>query len=503
MARFPEEFCLSPKKSTLRTAAILLLLAVLAILIEGYHPGLEDDTYYLAAIKKDLNPALFPGDSEFFRLQFQATIFDNLIAWSVQLTHLPLGWNLLLWQFTSILLILACCWRITRFCFQETHVRWAAVAMVAALLTIPISGTGLSLVDQYLYPRTLATVAILAAVAATLERRLWTACVLLTVAAAIHVIMASFGISLCLFLAWEFSWKPEWSRNLARGAALPAVALPLGWLWDTSSPAWRLAASTRTFYFLLHWQWFEWLGVFAPLLLLWLFQRIAERNGSPGLAHFAARLVWFGWFQLMVALMIMLPPGLERLRPLEPMRFLHLIYLFLFLLMGGFIGKYILGKHSYRWVLFFVPLGFGMLYAQDQMFPSTEHLELPGGPQHNQWVKAFTWISANTPVKSMFALDPYYMRLRGEDYHGFRAIAERSVLADNLKDPGMVARVPRLANRWLTEVTAESNWGQFKSADFQRLKAQFGVNWVVLARPGVSGLSCPYQDSMVMVCRVD
>jgi len=103
----------------------------------------------------------------------------------------------------------------------------------------------------------------------------------------------------------------------------------------------------------------------------------------------------------------------------------------------------------------------------------------------------------------VFALDPYYMRLRGEDYHGFRAIAERSVLADNLKDPGMVARVPRLADRWLTEVTAESNWGQFKSADFQRLKAQFGVNWVVLARPGVSGLSCPYQDSMVMVCKVD
>ncbi len=482
-----------------RTLAILAFLAIVAILIEGYHPGLEDDAFYLAAIKKDLNPALFPGDSEFFQLQFQATIFDKLIAWSVRLSHLPLAWNLLLWQFAAILLILACCWRISVLCFQEAHERWAAVALVAALLTIPMSGTGLSLVDQYLHPRTLATVAILAAVAATLERRLLTASLLLAAAVSIHVLMASFGVSLCAILAW----RPGWQRSMAQGSKVCAIVLPMGWLWDAASPAWREAAATRTFYFLLRWHWFEWLGVFAPILLLWWFGRIAHRNGAAVLARFANRLMWFGWFQLLVALVIMLPPRLERLRPLEPMRFLHLIYLFLFLLMGGLIGKYILRKHLYRWFLMFAPLGFGMWYAQDQMFPATEHWELPGAASHNEWVKAFTWISGNTPITSMFALDPYYMRLGGEDYHGFRAIAERSVLADSLKDPGMVARVPRLANRWLTEVTAESDWAKFKPADFRRLKTEFGVNWVVLARPGVSGLSCPYQDRLVMVCRVD
>ncbi len=50
----------------------------------GYHPGLEDDAFYLAAIKRNLNPSLFPHDAEFFRLQFQATIFDKLIALSVR-----------------------------------------------------------------------------------------------------------------------------------------------------------------------------------------------------------------------------------------------------------------------------------------------------------------------------------------------------------------------------------------------------------------------------------
>jgi hypothetical protein len=284
---------------------------------------------------------------------------------------------------------------------------------------------------------------------------------------------------------------------------MPMLVLPMGWILDTATPAWRQAAGTRTFYFLLRWEWYEWLGVFAPLLLLWWFGRIAQRNGAAVMARFATRLVWFGCFQLAVALVIMLPSRLERLRPLEPMRFLHVIYLFLFLLMGGVIGKYVLGRHVYRWVLLFGPLAFGMWYAQDQMYPATEHLELPGTAPRNEWVKAFRWISENTPIQSEFALDPYYMRLEGEDYHGFRALAERSVLADNLKDPGMVARVPRLAGRWLTEVTAERNWTNFKSTDFQRLKAEFGVNWVVLVQPGVSGLSCPYQNSLVTVCRVD
>src|ERR1700686_3216983 len=94
--------------------AMLALLTVFAVFVMGYHPGLEDDAFYLAAIKRNLNPALFPHDSEFFRLQFQATIFDKLIALSVRLTHLPLAWTVLLWQRAPIFLLLHCWWRIRR-----------------------------------------------------------------------------------------------------------------------------------------------------------------------------------------------------------------------------------------------------------------------------------------------------------------------------------------------------------------------------------------------------
>ena len=118
-----------------------------------------------------------------------------------------------------------------------------------------------------------------------------------------------------------------------------------------------------------------------------------------------------------------------------------------------------------------------------------------------------TWFSAQRGADELraepkLALDPRYMEIPGEDFHGFRAIAARSVLADNLKDPGMVARVPRLASRWQTETLAQNNWTSFQAADFQRLKIRFGVEWVVLAKP-VSGLQCPWRGATVLVCRID
>ena len=491
------------RASYTRIKDFLLLLAttVLAVLVQGYHPGIEDDAYYLAAIQKDLDPGLFPHDADFFQLQFQATIFDKLIAWSVRLTHLPLAWAVFLWHCAAIFLILLLCRKIAAKCFAEPHAGWAAVALVAALLTIPVSGTGLSLVDQYLHPRALATAAILAAIAAVMERRTTVAAAWLAAAAALHILMAAFGAMLCVFLGWNHVVRKR-HVEAPRHATAAALLLPMGWIFDPASDAWRQAAATRTFYFVWRWHWYEWLGVVAPLLLLWWFHRIARRDGSAAMARLASRLAWFGLFQTIGGVAILTPPSLERLRPLEPMRYLHLIYLLMFLLAGGLIGKYVLGKHAYRWALFFLPLCVGMGYAQRQMYPATEHLELPGTAPRNAWVRTFRWIRLNTPPQSLFALDPDYMELPGEDFHGFRPLALRSVLADNVKDPGMVARVPHLADRWLAETRAQNNWKNFRAADFARLRKQFGVEWVVLDGADVAGLDCPYRDNQLSVCRV-
>jgi hypothetical protein len=489
-----------------KTLVLLALLTAFAFSLLGYHPGLEDDAFYLAAIKRNLNPALFPHDAEFFRLQFQATIFDKLVALFVRLTHLSVAWTVLLWQLAAIFLLLQGCWRISRRCFAEPAAQWAAVTTIAVLLTLPVSGTAINLADQYLHPRTLATAAILAAIVAVRDRRLGVAGVLLAVASAIHAIMASFGISFCAFLLWnQRGSRPRLQSSLPVAAAL---LLPLGWIFEPASDAWRQAAATRSFYFLGRWRWYEWLGVFAPLALLYALQRFLQRRREaggegPALPPLVSSLLYYGVFQTVVGLLIMLPPSLERLRPFEPMRYLHLLYLLFFLILGGLLGRYFLEGHLYRWALLFVPLSAGMFYAQREMFSATEHLELPGIEPHNQWLQAFAWIRQNTPVDSLFALDPRYVELPGEDYHGFRALAERSALADYDKDAGMAARVPGLAPRWLREVNAQSGWQNFQSADFQRLNNDFGVNWVIVDRRNApAGMTCRYEKQQLHVCRL-
>jgi hypothetical protein len=321
-----------------------------------------------------------------------------------------------------------------------------------------------------------------------------------------HAIMGALGTSFCLFLGFAIARQEKMDRQSGAlsgpSAALAAMA-PLGWVFEPVSDAWRQAADHADYYFLSRWQWYEWLGVFAPLFLLWWIRRLSLRDGSTTAARIASSLIWYGSVQFLIALAVLWPRSLERLRPFQPMRYLHLLYLLLALLGGGVMGQKILRRHIYRWILLFLPLGAGMFYAQRQVFSGTEHLELPGRATRNSWVAAFRWISRNTPTDALFALDPQYVRAPGEDFHSFRAIAERSMLADAVKDAPVVTQVPRLARRWQEETEARADWSRFRKPDLERLRRLYGVTWVVLEHPGVAGLGCPYQNDRLLVCRLD
>src|SRR5664279_2466629 len=161
---------------TIKRIAGLLLLTVIALLIHGYHPYAEDAEIYLPGVLKILNPNLFPANAEFFREHAGHTLYPNLIAYSVRATHLPLPWAAFLWHLVSIFLLLAASWRLASALFEEEsaehdRARWAAVALMAALLTLPIAGTALLILDQYLNPRNLAAFAALSAVAEALHRK--------------------------------------------------------------------------------------------------------------------------------------------------------------------------------------------------------------------------------------------------------------------------------------------------------------------------------------------
>jgi len=65
-------------------------------------------------------------------------------------------------------------------------------------------------------------------------------------------------------------------------------------------------------------------------------------------------------------------------------------------------------------------------------------------------------------VDAVFALDPDYMSIAGEDEIGFRCLAQRSRLADRNKDNGVVSMFPPLAEVWWAQVQAQTPWRNFR-----------------------------------------
>lgn len=483
-----------------RTTLLLAGFSFLAFAVMGYHPGLEDDGVYLSAIKNDLNPTLYPHDSEFFRVQLQATVFDKAVAAFIRLTHIPVAQAELLFQFLSILLIILGCWLIARRLFEDERSQWAGVALAAAMLTLPVSGTALNLADQHLHPRNLATGLILLAISRILAGKRWQAVPLLLLAFLVHPIMAALGISFCVFLALALLESVHaWLRSLHNSLA---AAVPLGWIFESPTPTWHRALETRRYFFLYRWTWYEWLGALGPLVLFCLLWRLALRQGDKLLTRFALAVFSYGVFQQAIAMIVLGSPALVRLTPLQPMRFLHLIYFFLTLVGGCLLGKYLLKSTALRWILFLLVINAGMYGAQRAEFSSSNHVELPGTQPTNPWLQSFAWVRDNTPSNAYFAMDPHYMALPAEDYHSFRALAERSQLADLEKDPSVVTQVPELAPDWQRQVDATAEWQNFKLSDFERLKANLGVDWVLVSFPAPPGLDCKWHNAQLSVCQI-
>jgi hypothetical protein len=476
-----------------------MALTAAALSIHGYHPYAEDAEIYLPGVLKILNPRLFPANAQFFGEHAEHTLYPNLLAFSVRATHLPLPWAAFLWHLLSIFLLLAGTWRLASALFEEERARWAATTLMAALLTLPVAGTALYILDQYLNPRNLAAFAAVFAVAEVLHRKHGRATLWLIFAAAVHPLMASFAIAFCGLLAVLRSYRPPILGF--------AAVLPFGLTLDPPPAAYHEVALRQPYFYILRWEWYEWLGVIGPALLFWWLARLGRQRNNRNLELVSRAMVPFIVGGLAGALFLGIPARFEALARLEPLRCLALSYMMLIVIGGGLLGQHLLQQRAWRWAVLFVPLSFGMHVAQHQLFSASAHVEWPWAHPRNQWAQAFEWIRGNTPEDALFALNPDHMHLPGEDENGFRARAERSMLADLVKDKGAASMFPPLSVDWLEQVNDQKNWQQFGKADFERLRQKYGVNWVVVERPGPAKqgsaeMVCPYENSAVRVCRV-
>lgn len=494
-------------KRHLRTIAIILLLTLFGIFLQGYHPGAEDDGIYLSAIKRDLNPRLYPFNADFITLQGKATIYDKVIAAVTRSSHMPVSYVCLGLQVLGIFLLLAGCWWIVAYCFSSFRARLAGVLTIACLLSLPVAGTAVYLADESLHPRLLATDLILFAIGAMQRGHRARAAVWLLLGCLFHPIMGAFGVSFCLIYGGSVWWqrvreREELPLGALKGSSIRAGVVPGAYLFRPANNAWRNAMGQHHYLLLSQWAWYEWLGALAPPLLLFGLYQLGRATGNDRFRRMAGVALVFSTVQLGLALLMLLPSHGIHLAPLQPMRYLHLTFLFLFLLGGAALGEYVLRASAVRWALVFLPLAAVNGWAAHSRYPGTTNLELPGSAPANDWLRAFDWVRTHTPEDAVFALDPAYLSMPGEDNHSFRALSERSSLVDRAKDSAVVAQSLPLAEVWQTQVDEQANWRSWTRTDFHHLAEITPVRWILVAPGQSTGLACPYTTGTVDVCRI-
>jgi hypothetical protein len=481
--------------------ARLALVTLGALVVHGYHFGVEDGEIYVPAIRKLLHPNTYPYATEFFLSHERLSVFAPVVAWSARMAHLPTEWAAFLWYLVTLFATFAGCWMLATICFRSARARWCAVLVFASVMTMPATNTGLLLVDPYITARSFSTPLTLFALVALLKRRSVLAALVIALTAAVHPQMAAYLVFLAAVL-----WLAERGRQPgAEQKFAPALlfALPLHFQFGPAPQPYREALYARDFYFLSTWTWYDWLGLLAPLAFLVWFGRGRLRGTTPEFARLSVALVPFGLVSIVAGALVGFSHQLDMYARLQPLRCFHLITLVFIVLFAGVIGEY--AAKNRIWVIptLCIALATAMFFVARDSYPNSAQIEFPGRTtSSNDWVNALLWIRHNTPAQAVFAVDSRYFLVPGVDVHGFRAVSGRAALADYFKDGGAVAVFPTLAPEWKQMTNATYGLNHFTEPDFVRLSREYPVDWTIIHGPAPAGMVCPYQERGYSVCRI-
>lgn len=501
------------RKSELRFTCILVtLLTALVLVVQGYHPYAEDGGLYMAGIKRLLAPALYPLGTAFVTEHLRFSLFAPMVAALVRRSHLSLPVVLLLLHLVTVWLTLFAAYLLATRCYKSRRAHVGAVALLAIWITMPIAGTSLMLMDPYVTARSISTPCVLLALVGVLDalqadrwRGLTLCSVSFACAAVMHPLMAAYGFGCVLMLGCMLS-PLRWLRiggTVTLCLTAFGVAAAIQTLAPPESALYIRIEMTRYYWFLGAWQWYEKLGLVAPLIIVGIVGSRTGRDNDGADVALARMAVICGSVATIVAILFARQQLATHLvARLQPLRIFQVVYIVMILAVGAALAELVLQRRFMRWATAFILLAGVMFFTEQRTFQNSAHLEMPWATPRNQWEQAFLWIRQNTPNTALFALDAHYITSAGEDAQCFRAIAERSALPDYSKDGGEVSVTPALASAWEIGEVAQARINS--ESDAQRVAAlkPVGANWIVLKEEAKTDFYCPYTNATVKVCRL-
>lgn len=238
----------------------------------GYRYGVSDQAFYIPAVIRALNPALFPRDAALLDAEGRLMTVDEMLAGLARSTGLSLDMLFLVGYIVSLGLIWAGLILIGTRVYRN---RWAVAALGAAYtMRHRIPRTSANSLEPYFHPRMLAFGLGTLAIAAVLRRRPWIAVALVAAAAVVHVTTALwFAVLLGVALA---ALDASFRRLAVAGGAAAALVLvaavtagPLRGTLTTMDAIWLQAVASKDSLFPTDWPIWAWAANLGLLGVLW------------------------------------------------------------------------------------------------------------------------------------------------------------------------------------------------------------------------------------------
>lgn len=493
-------------------------LTIIAVAIHGYHPYAEDGGLYLAGIKRVLHPELYPYWSGFTTAHLRFSLFAPFVALLVRASHLSLMTVMLLLYVGTIWATLFAAWLLAVRCFARPEECLGSVSLFALLLTVPVAGTSLMLVDPYVSARSISTPCSLFALVAIYDisrgirrrerispRSVFLCLGALFLAILVHPLMGAYALGTALVLAVG-NLMEDRLRWAAYGVLAVVVLLTAALLLRLAPPTpsgYMDVARTRTYWFLSTWHWFELVGLIAPLLVLAVFRVAPPQLHSNAVKSFAQMGLIVGALSMPIAVLFArMDMACYAVAKLQPLRAFQTVYVLTIMFVGAILGRFALKRIVWRWVAMLAAAGGLMSYIQIAAFANSAHLELPWLAPVNGWEQAFLWIRANTAKDAVFAMDANYINAPGEDAQNFRAIAERSAIPDYSKDGGIASIAPDLTPDWVRGESAQTRLDHVSDRSRIAALGPLGAQWVILSSDAITAFPCDYMNREVKVCHI-
>ena len=485
------------KEALLLLAFVLLATANSA----GYRYGASDEAFYIPAVMRHLDPALFPRDRVLIDSQARLTVVDEALAAAARVTGATLPRLFLPLYLATLLLLAGALLRLGRALYASA---WTTTALLAAMtLRHAIARTGANTLEAYFHPRQLAFALGLWAIALFLRARLaWTAAIL-AVAFVIHpTTTVWFAIWVLAAFAWQ---RPAWRRRaLAACVAAGAAAALMVWRGPLAGhlvrmdAAWLAVIADKDYLFPLDWPWFVWLTNLVTIPIVLLGWRVRARRNAL-IAGETALVA--GLMALPVVFVVWLPFDASHLAlavQLQVSRVFWMLDLWATVYLvwwlsegswgsGGSVGSRGSGSTGSGSTRSRVPVVLaGVLVAASVARSGyTMAVQFPDRPlfavdiAHRDWRDAMAWAGTTDP-RSGWLADPVHAARYGVS---LRAAAGRDVLIEVLKDTAIAMYDRDIAMRVADRERALERhpWNTAEGA--RALAASYDLDYLVTDTP--------------------